>query len=415
MSNRRLFLKASGVLFGLPSLETFALDAAEDQSRQRMVAINIGLGLHGPNLFPSAAGRDYQITPYLKPLQSFRDQMTIISGTSHPGVDGGHSAEKSFLTAAPHPGSASFKNTISVDQLVAEKHGGRTRIPYLSLSLAGSGLSWSRSGVKLPSEQRPSQVFTKLFLEGKLDEKQKQIQRLRDGQSIMDAVSENASRMSRRVSRRDRQKLEQYYAVVRDAEKRLQRAEEWENEPKPSTDRTTPKDVADRTDIIAKADLMYDMMHLALQTDSTRLITFFKNGINAVPQIRGVSQDYHNLSHHGKDEDKIDELAVIETAQMASFAGFLGKLKATDDDGVSLLDRTQVLIGSNLGNASNHNNRNLPIILAGGGYDHGQHLAFDESNNYPLPKLFVTMLQRMGMEIDAFAGENGTMSGLSYS
>ena len=147
----------------------------------------------------------------------------------------------------------------------------------------------------------------------------------------------------------------------------------------------------------------------------TRLITFFKNGINAVPQIQGVSQDYHNLSHHGKDPGKIDELTVIEKEQIRSFRDFLRKLRDTDDEGTSLLDQTQVLLGSNLGNASSHNNRNMPIILAGGGYDHGQHLAFDPENNQPLPHLFVTMLQRMGLEVDSFAGHSGTLPGLNFT
>ena len=415
MRNRRQFLRASGVLLTLPCLESFGVPPANRNVRRRMVAINIGLGLHGPNLFPQTAGRSYEMTPYLGVLKEFRDDFTILSGVSHPGVDGGHSAEKSFLTAAPHPGSASFKNTISLDQRLAEKIGGQTRFAYLPLSLSGRSLSWSRSGVELPSQSRPSQVFTGLFLDGKPDEKKRQIQRLRDGRSIMDTVRENAKDMERRVSSRDRQKLEQYYSVVRDTEKRLKRAEEWEHQPKPEIDREVPTDIADRTDIIAKADLMYDMMHLALQTDSTRLITFFKNGINAVPQIDGVSQDYHNLSHHGKDAEKIEELTVIETEQMRSFRDFLRKLRDTDDDGASLLDRTQVLLGSNLGNASSHNNRNMPIILAGGGYDHGQHLAFDRDSNHPLPQLFVTMLQRMGLQADSFAGHSGTLPGLELA
>ena len=415
MQSRRQFLRAYGVLLTLPCLESFGAPPTTRDDRTRMVAINIGLGLHGPNLFPETAGRGYEMTPYLGVLEEFRDDFTILSGTSHPGVDGGHSAEKSFLTAAPHPGSASFKNTISLDQLLAEKIGGQTRFGYLPLSLSGRSLSWSRSGVELPSESRPSQLFTRLFLEGKPEQKKKQIQRLRDGQSIMDAVRENATDMARRVSNRDRQKLQQYYSVVRDTEKRLKRAEEWEHEPKPVIERNVPTDIADRTDIIAKADLMYDMMHLALQTDSTRLITFFKNGINAVPQIDGVSQDYHNLSHHGKDPEKIDELTVIESEQMRAFRNFLRKLRDTDDDGASLLDRTQVLLGSNLGNASSHNNRNMPIILAGGKYDHGQHLAFDRDNNHPLPQLFVTMLQRMGLEVDSFAGHSGTLPGLNFA
>ncbi|TWU01389.1 DUF1552 domain-containing protein [Neorhodopirellula pilleata] len=412
MTNRRRFLRASGVLLSLPCLETFAAPATTSSPRRRTVAINIGLGLHGPNLFPQKPGKDYELTPYLRELQDFRNDFTILSGTSHPGVDGGHSAEKSFLTAAPHPGSASFKNTISIDQLLAEKVGAQSRFGYLALSLSGRSLSWSRSGVELPSETRPSKLFEKLFLDGKPDEKQKQLQRLRDGQSIMDTVSENARRMSRRVSRRDQQKLEQYYSVVRDTEQRLQSAEQWEHEPKPDVDRPIPKDISDKTEIIGKAELMYDLMHLAIATDSTRAITFFSNGINAVPKIAGVTQDYHNLSHHGKDPEKIEELTVIETQQMRAFAGFVRKLRDTDEDGVSLLDRTQILFGSNLGNASSHNNQNLPILLVGGGYRHGQHLAFDPENNHPLPQLFVTMLQRMGVETDAFAGITGTLPGL---
>ena len=145
----------------------------------------------------------------------------------------------------------------------------------------------------------------------------------------------------------------------------------------------------------------------------TRLITFFKNGINAVPQIQGVSQDYHNLSHHGKDPGKIDELTVIEKEQIRSFRDFLRKLRDTDEEGTSLLDQTQVLLGSNLGNASSHNNRNMPIILAGGGYDHGQHLAFNPDINAPLPNLFVSMLHNLGIEREQFASSTGPLSGLA--
>lgn len=418
MSNRRQFLRASGVLLTLPYLETFAATAqatAPGLPRRRTVAINYGLGLHGPNLFPEKSGGDFELTPYLQELKEFRNDFTILSGTSHPGVDGGHSAEKSFLTAAPHPGSASFKNTISLDQLLAEKIGAETRFGYLALSLSGRSLSWSRSGVELPSETRPSKLFEKLFLDGPPDEKRKQMERLRDGQSIMDTVRENAKSMSRRVSIRDQQKLEQYYSVVRDTEQRLQLAEQWEHQPKPTVSHPMPKDIADKTEIIAKAELMYDLMHLALETDSTRLITFFSNGINAVPKIAGVTQDYHNLSHHGKDPEKIEELTVIETEQIRAFAGFLRKLRDTRDEVDSLLNQTQILLGSNLGNASSHNNQNLPILLVGGGYRHGRHLAFDSGNNQPLPQLFVTMLQRMGLETDSFAGSSGTLPGLEMA
>jgi hypothetical protein len=413
--DRRTFLKGTGVALGLPLLDAMIPTrslAAESQERRRMVAINVGLGLHVPHLVPEKSGSDYELTPYLKAIGDFRSEFTVLSGTSHPGVDGGHLAEKSFLTAAPHPASAAFRNGISIDQLAAEKIGLQTRFAYLSLSLAGRGLSYSRNGVAIPSETRPSQVFARLFLEGKPSEKQQQVQRLRDGQSIMDVVLDKAKRMERRLGPVDRHKLDEYFTAVRETEARLLKAEQWEAKPKPQVKVAQPRDIADRTDVIGRAKLMYDMMHLALQTDSTRLITFFKNGINAVPQIDGVSQDYHNLSHHGRDPQKINELRIVELAQMQALGEFLGKLRNTREGDSNLLHQTMVLFGSNLGNASSHNNRNLPIVLAGGGFKHGQHLAFDGTNNYPLPNLYVTMLQRLGLEIDQFASSTGTMSGL---
>ena len=160
---------------------------------------------------------------------------------------------------------------------------------------------------------------------------------------------------------------------------------------------------------------MYDMMYLALQTDSTRLITFFKNGINAVPRITGVSNDYHNLSHHGLDPDKIAELGIIELEQFSALADFVRRLHETVEGEATLLERTIVLFGSNLGNASSHNTRNMPIVLAGGGFRHGQHLAFDQKQNYPLPNLYVSMLQRLGIETDRFATSTGTMRGLELA
>jgi hypothetical protein len=414
--SRRSLLRGTGVAIALPSLEAMlprrASAADVEAQPRRMVAVNVGLGLHTPNLFPTTAGRDYEITPYLKPLEKLRDDFTVISGTSHPDVDGGHFSEKSFLTAAPHPNSPSFRNTISIDQIAAEAIGIKTRFAYLTLSLAGRGLAWSRGGVEIPSESRPSRVFANLFLEGRPDEKQRQLQRLQDGQSIMDAVLDRAKQMQRRLGSVDRDKLDEYFTAVRATENRLLKAQEWEHRPKPKVDATQPRDITDRNDVIGRARLMYDMMHLALQTDSTRLITFFKNGINAVPKISGVSGDYHNMSHHGRDPEKIAQLTMIELEQFRACAEFLQKLKETREGASTLLDRTMVLFGSNLGNASSHDSRNMPVVLAGGGFRHGQHLAFDAKNNYPLPNLFVSMFQRMGIELDSFVSSTGTMRGL---
>lgn len=416
--SRRTFLRASGVAISLPFLESLhsrAQAAEKSTPRRRLVAVNVGLGLHAPNIIPKQAGRNYELPPYLKAIEEFREDFTFISGASHPGVGGGHQSGKSFLTAAKHPSSAGFKNSISLDQLAAEKLGTATRFRSLSLSMSGPGLSWSRSGVEIPTETRPSQVFQKLFLEGKASEKAQQIQRLKDGQSVLDVVMDKAGRMQKRLGGRDRQKMEQYFNAVREAEERLVKAQAWEKLPKPKVEAKPPQDITDRSQMLERLGLLYDMTHLALETDSTRFITLFDTGMNAVPSIQGVDTDYHMLSHHGKDPDKIAQLTIVETGVLKVLGQFLKKLKDSQEDGPSLLDQTMVLFGSNLGNASSHDTKNMPILLAGGGFKHGQHLAFDQDNNYPLPKLYVSMLQRLGLEIDTFGDTTGTLDGLEMS
>lgn len=406
-SSRRHFLRGAGVTLGLPFLESMASAAAETDDKRRMVAIDVGLGLHLPNIIPTKAGRDYELTPYLEIIKDHREQFTVISGTSHPEVGGGHSSYKSYLTCAPHPNSAGFRNTISIDQFAAAQLGTETRFGSLTLSSSGPGLSWSRSGVEIPPLTRPEHVFRKLFVAGKPEEQARQLQRIRDGQSILDVVMDKTKRMEQRLGGRDKEKLDQYFEAVREAERRLVKAEEWEHRPKPVVDAKEPRDEADSKRIVERMRLKYDLMHLALETDSTRFITYNFSGMNAVPVIPGVDVDYHNLSHHGKDPDKIDQLTIVESAVVNEFGGFLKKLAESN-----LLNSTMVMFGSNLGNASSHDTKNMPIILAGGGFKHGQHLAFDKDNNYPLPNLFVSMLQRLGLEVDQFATGTKPMDGL---
>lgn len=415
--SRRTFLRASGVAVGLPFLEAVQGNAvaAESTIRRRMVAINVGLGIHAPNLIPTTSGRDYELTPYLKVIGDYRDSFTVISGVSHPEVGGGHLSGKSYLTAAKHPNSAGFKNSISIDQYAAEQLGAETRYGSLSLTSSGPGLSWSRAGVEVPAESRPSRVFQQLFLAGKPQEQAAQLQRLQDGQSVLDVVLQKAKRMEPRLAGRDREKLDQYFDAVREAERRLAKAEAWEARPKPHVAAEPPQDENDSTRIAERMRLMYDMMHLAIQTDSTRFITYYFTGMNQVPSISGVDIDYHNLSHHGKDPAKLAQLAIVESEVMKAFGNFLKQLAESEEAGSSLLDRTMVLFGSNLGNASSHDTKNMPIILAGGGFRHGQHLAFDQQNNYPLPNLYVSMLQRLGLETESFASATGTMNGLAMA
>lgn len=420
IANRRHFIRASGLTLALPFLESLlpkALAAATPNASphgvKRFVAIGAPLGFHTPFLFPETSGFGYKSVKYLEPLQEHRDKFSVISGLMHPDVDGGHAAEASFLTGAAHPSAPSFRNTISVDQYAVETMGHLTRYGSLSLSAtSGNSLSVTRSGVKVPPDVSPSRLYEKLFLEGSAKDKEKQIKRLQDGRSVMDLVMDEVKQVERKVGRDDHETLDQYFTSVRDFEKRMVAAEEWTNKPKPKVDVPKPKDVEDRADFVGRMRLMYDLMFLALSTDSTRLITFSGAGGNEVVPLEGVDDGWHNLSHHGKDPEKIDQLSIIEHKEFVLFAEFIGKMKAFREGEHSLLDQTAVVIGSSLGNASSHNNTNLPIVLAGGGFRHGQHLAFPEKDAPPLSNLFVSCLQHMGLETDRFSSGNGRLEGI---
>ena len=413
--SRRNFLRAAGVSLALPWLDALAprAVAAGRGPRRRMVCVCTPLGLHPPYFFPEKAGKDYALTPYLEVLGDFRDDFTVLSGLSHPEVGHSHDSIFSFLTAAPHPERrAGFRNRISLDQFAAEHLGGETRFPSLALSCEGFSLSWTRSGAIVPSDSFPSSVFARLFLEGRPEEVQAQARRLRDGQSILDTVRDQARAVRPALGADDRDKLDEYFTSVRELEQRLARAEEWSKKPKPKVDAKPPQNVSNPADLVGKARLMFDLIHLALQTDSTRLVTLLLLGTSQVPPVRGVTLGHHDLSHHGQDPKKIDQLKAVELEKMTTVRDFLAKLKQTKEEGVSLLDRTMVFFSSNLGNASNHSAKNLPVLLAGGGFRHGQHLAFDPKSPPPLSNLYVSMLRRLGIEVDKFGSSTGTLTGL---
>ncbi len=381
-----------------------------------MVCICTPLGVHPANFFPEQAGRDYELTPYLDVIKEFRDDFSVISGLSHPEVGSSHDSIFSFLTGAPHPEIRSgFRNSISLDQFAAERIGGETRIPSLSLSAEGFGLSWTRSGAFVPPDLYPANVFARMFLDGRPDEVQLQAQRLRDGQSILDTVREQAAHLQPALGKRDREKIDEYFTSVRELEQRMAVAEQWSKRPNPVVDAKQPQNNMNSADLIGKTRLMFDLIHLALQTDSTRLITMLMLGTSQVPPIQGISFGHHDLSHHGKDPAKIEQLAKLEMEKMKTVHELLTKLKNTEEQGESLLDRTTIFFSSNLGDASTHSTKNLPVLLAGGGFRHGQHLAFDPDNPPPLSNLYVSMLQRMGIEADKFASSTGTLAGLELA
>lgn len=413
--SRRTFLRAAGVTLTLPWLEAMTPAFARGVSLQpprRFVGVSNALGLHGPHLFPAQAGRNYEPSRYLKSIQDLRHDFTIFSGVSHPRVTGGHKAEACILSAAPM-GGGNFRNTVSLDQHMAKHLGNQTRFPSLVLNTKSeSSPSYTENGSMIPAENSPVRLFNRLFVPDTPAAQAQQVQRLQQGRSIMDLVGAEAKAMQARVSAGDRDKLDAYFTSVRDLEQRLAANEDWAHKPKPKVDVPPPSEITDGNDLIARQNVMHDIMYLALQTDSTRFITLHTNGGGEVVPIKGVAEGYHQLSHHGLDAGKIEQLALIEAEQVAAWGRFIRKLKATPEGDGTLLDRTMVLLTSNLGNASAHDNKNMPVLFAGGGFRHGQHLAFDRKENYPLPNLYVSALQRLGLEAEKFATSTGTMQGL---
>ncbi len=425
--SRRQLLRTASVALGLPMLEAMTpafARAAETAPPRRMLAVCNNLGVLPELFFPEQqdAGADYKLSPYLTHLEAHRHDFTVFSGVWHPDVDGGHPADNCFLTAAPHPGNGGFRNTISLDQYMAEQIGHLTRFPSLTLGVnvqAGlRSLSWTGAGVLIPCEEKPSEVFRKLFLQGTPAEVEAQIRKLDLGESILDAVADQTSRLEQKLGPRDRERLDQYLTGVRDLEKRLESARQWERKPKPTTSAAPPKDPTDPREYLEKTRLMYDMARLAFETDSTRLVALMLDSVNS-PAIdvkdTQITDGYHNLSHHGKNPQKLAQLERIDREHMKLLDGLFSDLKKRNEQEGTLFDRTMILYGSNLGNANTHVTTNLPILFAGGGFKHGQHLAFDRHRNYPLPNLFVSMLQRMGLETDRFASSTGTMRGLELS
>jgi hypothetical protein len=419
--DRRTLLKGAGVAMAVPWLSAMqpALGGAAVRPPRRFVAMSLSLGLLAENLNPQEAGAGYTAPRYLEPLEDLRPHFTVISGTSHPGVSGGHRAEASLLTAAPMTAAAQSRNTISVDQLLAKHLGGETRFPSLVLGLSGSNSpSYTETGSMIPAEDSPARLFTRLFVADSPTERARQVQRAREGRSIMDLVADDTRALERQLGPGDRRRLDAYLTSVRDLEQRLTAHEAWANRPKPAVDVTKPIDVGNPNDFVGRQRLMNDMVRLALVTDSTRFITLHLGGGGGVVPIEGVDEGYHSLSHHGLDAEKLAQLAIVETEVVRAWGDFLRSLQAGDEGsglgghGGTILDHTTVLLTSNLGNASSHDNRNMPVLVAGGGFRHGSHLAFDQKNNHPLPNLFVSVLQRTGLEAESFATSTGTLPGL---
>ncbi|MDI1312531.1 DUF1552 domain-containing protein [Prosthecobacter sp.] len=408
--SRRAMLRGAGISLGLPLLEAMTpAFAAVKESKQakRFVGVSMALGLHNPNLVPEGAGRDYKPSRYLKSIQDLRNDFTVVSGSSHPGVNGGHTAEGSIYTACPNARGATSRNTISLDQLMAKQLGHETRFPSLVLNTnSQTSPSYTENGSMIPAENNAMRLFTRLFVNDTPAEQERQAELIRSGRSVMDVVGAEAKMLQRELGAGDRDKLDAWFTSVRDLETRLAANEAWTHRPKPKVAMKPPGKIP-RDNEVAVDGIFLDIIHMALATDSTRFVTLHITG-NNVQGLEGVEESYHNLSHHGMDEEKLAQLAIVEQGVVDQWGHFLRRLK-----GDKLLDDTMVLLTSNLGNASAHDNKNMPVLFAGGGFKHGQHLAFDQKDNYPLPNLYMSALHRLGLQDERFATSESEMDGLA--
>jgi len=416
--SRRGLLRAAGVAVGLPWLEALGgrgrAAAAETERPHRMVAIETTMGLLPQYYFPAGVGHDYVASPYLAPLEPFRDRLTVFSGLSHPQVDGGHAADVAFLTGAAHPASGSFRNSVSLDQLAAESIGDKTRIPTLPLTVAARGttsLSFTRDGVLVPGERSPARLYRQMFLQGSPEEIAGKVESLRTGRSVLDFVASGARRLDKTLTAADRGRLEQYFTSVRELEERLKRAETWEKRRRPRPKAPAPPENPQQ-ELFTLLRLMGEMVRLALESDATRLVTLFVNPAQWVPRAPGVVHETHSLTHHGNRPEMIAELKRVEEMQFVVLGEMLAGLDGVREGQHTLLDRTIVLHGSCMGNANAHSNTRLPVLVAGGGFRHAGHLAFADGDSPPLANLYVSMLQRLGIEADRFASSTGTLRGL---
>ncbi|MGC6457308.1 MAG: DUF1552 domain-containing protein [Akkermansiaceae bacterium] len=423
IDRRRFLLRTAGASLTLPGLTSLmakttgslaSLQATKGAGvgARRFVAVGNLLGYQQKSFFPKTAGKDYESTTLLKPLEGLRKEMTVYRGLDH-GVKGGHFAVHSFLSGVLHSEARDREDgNVTIDQYLAEKVGDQTRFSSLTIGSEGGihggcQLSWTRSGIRVPPITNPAELFDRLFANDSPERRKQRGKENKLQASILDAVNEEARGLSRKVNKEDREKLEEYFTSIRDVEKRLELRRRWADHPKPDA----PFDKPANRNTVDDLPILYELMALALQTDSTRIATLEIGG-SFLPQHLGIDKSYHGLSHHGNKEDAIAHLIALETYQIEHFGKFLTRLSQVKDGEGTLLDSTSVLFGSGIGSGNSHTNSDLPIILAGGGYRHGEFKKVESKglNKVPLCNLFVDLAQRMGVETKSFGNSTGSFS-----
>lgn len=420
--DRRLFLHATGIQLALPAFESLNTQTQASHAAtnpKRFVCIASNYGMYPQGFFPAEIGSSYQLPSSLESLAPHRDQLTIFSNLDHPGVGGGHGCSDTFLNGIELTNAKGTPQKLhTLDEFLGETIGQANR--FSNLRLGAGGFSWSRAGIKMPSEANPVNIYSKLFSEDTPKAKQQIRRFIADDNSILDVVRQDANRLTQKLGKEDQTKLDQYLTAIREVERKLHRRNQWLDIPKPNINPSVIRGDDQSETIIDLAypynsSVMYDLMVLALQTNSTNVISFGHPGGNRLFPFDGITLGYHSLTHHGQRPELVKELAIIETFYIKQFARFLQRLKDTpDSNGQPLLESTIVLFGSGMGNASTHSSRNLPIILAGGGLRHGSHHQFQRTgyDGRPLSDLFVTILQKLGVEKAQFATSTGNLNEL---
>ena len=420
MNRRRFLLQSLGTTLALPGLPSLMANSVGGNSAvqtakgagigaRRFVAIGNLLGYQTKQLFPTTQGSAYEKTKLLEPLWDIRSQMTVYRGLDH-GVKGGHFAVHSFLSGVLQSEAQNRpEGNVTIDQYMADEIGFQTRFPSLAVGSEGGihggcQIAWTKSGVRVPPVTNPAELFEKLFVSDSQQRRERRVQENHVQGSILDSVREEANRLAKRVNKEDKDKLDEYLTSVRDVEKRLELRQRWTSQPKPKA----PFEKPANHNAVEDLPMLYDLIALALQTDSTRIATLEIGG-DFMPQHLGIKKDWHGLSHHGNDPDAIADLVKLESYQIEHFGKFVAKLAKMNDGDRTLLDSTTVLFGSGMGDGNTHKNTDLPILLAGGGYKHGEYreVANNGINKVRLCNLFVDIAQKMGLEIDSFGNSTG--------
>lgn len=418
--SRRTFLRSGAVTVGLPLLDAMLPLGIGAESRRealrpkRLLLIARVVGINADYFFPTDAGLQYTPTRYLKILEPHRGRFTVFSGLSHLGYPNAHHCEAGLFTGVrgEHVQRVDdIRCTVSLDQWVAQQVGLQTRISSVLMGgIHVAPMVYNVQGVPVPLESRPEETFKQLFVDGTPDAVQREVHRLQEGGSILDQVRDHLKGLMQRSSAEDRDRLELLGSSIRDAERQLQQSMSWVRSPKPKV----PRRVEDfRNPGWASAQRMrYDLAHLAFQTDSTRVAVVIETpGLSG--DVPGTIYGHHSASHHSRDPQRIEQLALFEEEETRNFGGLLDKLQSTQENGETLLDRTIVFWGSNLGNGSAHTSDNLPVLVAGGGFRHRGHVAFDRTHNTPLSNLYLRFLHQLGMEDQRFGSSSGVLTELS--